>query len=63
MTSNYNPDFYNKRLSESIADVAKERLDEMGYSHLKKEIDDALFNPGEAKPDVKLGESSKGFVI
>ncbi|NBV82624.1 hypothetical protein EBR57_00655 [bacterium] len=66
--SNYNPDFFSsQRVSEQLVSVAKDRLDELGYSHLKKELDDALFGKDQPKPGAinlgdKLGDK-KGWMI
>lgn len=47
MGSGTNSEFYkNLRPSEQLANLAKEKLDELGnHPHLKKQLDDAL-NPG-----------------
>ncbi len=61
--SNYNPEFFaSNRMSERLVSAAKERLDEIGYPHLKKELDDALFGKDQTRPEVKFGDK-KGWTV
>lgn len=61
--SNYNPEFFNSnRISEELVSAAKSRLDELGYPHLKKELDDALFGKDQPRAEIKFGDT-KGWTV
>ncbi len=62
--SQYNPELFQKsRLSERLAELAKDRLDELGRPDLKKELDNALFGTDSPVPSIRLGDDSKGFLV